>query len=184
MTCDETRWLLCLEPQSPAPQSPYLRRHLARCPGCQAYWQALAAVDDALAALPLAGPGMDLVGDVMRAVERRPRRAQVAPPFSRAFYLFGAAVALVALAAGGLLLHHCSLAAPWSGTRLSPAWPGDASAWLSLRAEVVGQVVLAAMAGLFITVVGVAVGLRAGDEGPHGREVSPLADKPSGNRAP
>ncbi len=170
MTCDQVRWLLSLAPQGASlPCRPGLRRHLASCADCRSFWQALQSVDEALAARPLAMPATDLVAEVLRGVEPRLQRSEIAPPFSRAFCLFSAVLTLCTLVGVALLLQHLSPGPHWqaealaTGTWLDPAWPTSASAWLTMRGDQAAQIVLAAMAGTLVTLVGVAIGFRASE---------------------
>ncbi len=167
MDCDQVRWLLSYEPRGTiVPQGRAVRRHLEACPSCRAFWQALQAVDRALAARPLAEPGAPLTPSVTARAGRLPRQ-EVAPPFSRAFWLFSAALTLCALVGGAWLL-RC-----WAGSTvlgvaglpadpwLQPAWAASASEWLSLQSGQVAQVILPAMAGALVSLLGAAVGFRA-----------------------
>lgn len=169
MDCEQARRLLSFLPRgATVPGSPAVRSHLERCSGCRSFWQALLSVDEALAARPLASPEDGFVEGVMGALQQRPRR-EIAPPFSRAFCLFGAALTLCALVGGALLLHGWSTASPDRAVGLpvlwlSPAWPNDASAWLSIEGDRVAQVVLAAMTGVLITVASAIIGFRASEQ--------------------
>lgn len=174
MECERVRWLLSLDPtgQALAHDSSALR-HLDSCPTCAAFARALATVDEALTAWPLARPRAGLAAAVLQAARRWPRADAIEQPFSRPFWLFSAAVVLLALASGALLLQS----SPARGDLLThlwlnPSWANDASAWLSLQADSAAQVILALMAGLVITVAGATAGLRvhaheAGRRTPH-----------------
>jgi len=180
MDCEQARLLLSILPGgATGPDNPAVRTHLERCLGCRSFWQALLSVDEALAARPLARPEEGFVGEVIGALQQRPRR-EVAPPFSRAFYLFGAALTLCALVGGALLLHGWSTAPPDSAAGLpalwlSPGWPNDASAWLSIEGDRVAQVVLAAMTGVLITVASAIIGFRASEQR---TDELPVAEEP------
>jgi len=128
-------------------------------------------VDSDLHARPLAQPTAEFVPAVMRGIERSSQPEEIAPPFSRAFCLISAIVTLCALVAGALLLQN-GVVAPLPGsdpvlasTWLNPIWARDASAWLSARNAQAAQIVLAAMAGLLLTLAGAAIGFRASAHG-------------------
>jgi predicted anti-sigma-YlaC factor YlaD len=186
MNCERVQRLLALEPPgTTVPRQRALRSHLEACARCRSYWQALATVDRALAARPLACPVAGLADDVMYRVHRRPPR-RIAAPFSRAFFVLGAALTLCALVGGALLLHAWStgpmpttggLATLW----LNPAWPGDASAWLTVEGEHLAQIVLPAIAGMVISLLGAAVGFRASSQQP---EEAPAIRDPTAPRRP
>ena len=171
MNCERIRQRLAFEPPgTTVPRSAAVRFHLEACARCRSFWHALIQVDEALAGRPLACPEAAFAGEVMRKV-RRYRRPQIAPPFSRAFFVFGAALTLCALVGGALLLHHWSASSMAGGGTvatlwLSPAWPGDASVWLTMEGERVAQIVLAAVAGVVISLVSAAVGFRASGRSP------------------
>ncbi len=167
MDCEQVRWLLSYEPKgTTVPQSRTVRRHLEDCPNCRAFWRALQAVDRALAARPLAAPGAPLAPRVMARAGRAPRQ-EVAPPFSRAFWLLSVALTLCALVGGAWLLRW------WAGSTvlgaaslppdpwLQPIWATSASEWLALQNGQVAQVILPAMAGTLVTLLATAVGFRA-----------------------
>ncbi len=173
MTCSQVRRLLAYEPKgAPSPHSPAVRSHLEGCPACRSYWQALVTVDRALAARPLAALPESLASGVMVGVARYPR-GTVAPPFSRAFWLFSAALTLGTLVGGAWLLHYGSLASQVGPAAqppaylVLPAWPSDASAWLSLEGGRVAQIVLACLSGILVTVASAALGYRASERRPH-----------------
>jgi predicted anti-sigma-YlaC factor YlaD len=168
MTCERIRWLLSIDPTGRAlAGSPAAQRHLDGCPACRAFARALAIVEEDLAARPLARPRPTLALDVQRAAQRWPQPRELQQPFSRAFWLFSAAVTLFALVGGALLLQHAAAAWPPANAAarlwLDPSWPSAASAWLSYEAERAGQAILAALAGLIISAVAAAAGLKAHD---------------------
>lgn len=165
MSCEQVRWLLSFEPRGATePADPGLQRHLESCPHCRAFWQALQSVDEALVARPMLAPGAGFVAGVASAIRRSHPDPALASPFSRAFCVAGAALALVALAVGALLLQR-GLGPSQSLTAgplwLNPAWPNDASAWLSRQSQAAAEFVLAMVAGIIVTIAGVAVGFRA-----------------------
>lgn len=160
MTCERVRWLLSLEPDgAPLEHDASLRAHLDRCPDCQAFARALATVDRALAARPLAQPRPGLAEAVVAVARAHPHPA-IEQPFARPFLVLAAAVTLLALVGGALLLHYSQSAGP-AATWLNPSWPAAASAWLSIEADHAAQAVLPIVAGLIVTVLAAAAGFRA-----------------------
>lgn len=168
MTCERVRWLLSLDPLGrDLARDPDALRHLDRCDACRAFARALSEVDEALAARPLAQPRPALAAAVLEVGERWPSTELIEQPFSRAFWLFSAALTIVALVAGALLLQRWPATTPQAPGGLATqlwldlTWPADASAWLSLQADNAAQVVLALMAGLVITLAAATAGFRA-----------------------
>lgn len=171
MICERLRWLLSFDPTGQTvAHDPTLCRHLDNCPECRAFAAALAGVEEALAARPLAQPRPSLAPAVMAAVAVRPHAGAVEQPFSRTFWLFSAAVTLLALVCGALLLQQSTAAWPpdshlmTTQLWLNPSWPSDASAWLSLEGERAAQAILPVLAGLLIAAGSAAVGFRASQD--------------------
>lgn len=174
MTCDQVRRLLSAEPVGCLlPRAIALRRHLDHCPDCRRFWQALLAVDEDLGCRPLAVPPRSLLAAVASRVQSHPRQAQVVPPLSRAFWMAGAALTLLGLVMGALLLHYASAGLHATPDRwvinlwLSPTWPSDASAWLSAQGDDVAQVILASLAGIVVALAGAVLGFKASQHQTH-----------------
>jgi len=167
MTCEQVRWLLSLDPTaSEVAHDAALQAHLDRCADCRAFARALATVDEALTARPLAQPRPGLTAAVVAAAQREPH-ASIEQPFPRPFVMLAAAVTLLALVSGALLLHYSSTALPAGSPAelwLNPSWAADASAWLSVEAEHAAQAVLPLIVGVVITIGAAAAGFRVSEQ--------------------
>ncbi len=174
MTCERVRWLLSLDTHGRAlAQDRAALRHLDGCDPCRAFARALAEVDAALAARPLAEPRPGLAVAVQEAALRWPCPEPIEHPFSRGFLLLSAAVTLLAMVAGAALLQQFPATAPHPPDNLAtqvwlnPTWATEVSTWLSLQADHAAQAVLALVAGLVITLAAATAGF-----GAHAREAA------------
>lgn len=174
MTCDQVRRLLSAEPVGCLlPRAIALRRHLDHCPDCRRFWQALLAIDEDLSCRPFAVPPKGLSAAVACRVQSHSRQPQVVPPLSRAFWIVGAALTLLGLVMGAVLLHYASAGLRPSPDHwvvnlwLSPTWPSDASAWLSTQGDDVAEVILASLAGIVVALTAALLGFKASQHQAH-----------------